>query len=82
MCTCVLNQFKGHWLLSDNLKFYHFHLFEVERKIGIPISFDNFMKEESIVALDLGCLASNIRKKNYGVFKFIFWKTYEKIYGS
>jgi len=36
------------------------------------------MEEKSIVAFDFGRLASNIRKNICGVFKFIFWKTYEK----
>jgi hypothetical protein len=50
----------------------------LKEKIGILVSFNNFMEEEFIVPLDLGCLASNIRKNICGVFKFIFWKTYEK----
>jgi hypothetical protein len=35
----------------------------LKEEIGILVSFDTLMKEESIIALELGFLASNIRRK-------------------
>jgi hypothetical protein len=34
----------------------------LKEEIGILVWFDTFMKDESIVVLELGFLASNIRK--------------------
>jgi hypothetical protein len=35
----------------------------LKEEIGILVSFDILMEEESIIALELGFLASNIRRK-------------------
>jgi hypothetical protein len=43
-------------------KFCHLHLFKIEKKIEISISFDNLMDEESIVAFELTFLAFKIKK--------------------
>ncbi len=51
------------WCLS----FYHFHEFEIEKKLENAPSFQTLMEEDSSVALELICLASNIRKEVCGV---------------
>jgi hypothetical protein len=43
----------------------------LKEEIGILVSFDTFMEKESIVTLELGFLAFNIRKKIV-MFNFIF----------
>jgi hypothetical protein len=61
--ACVLNQFKGHWLLNDA---FHFAILMslklIKESINAP-SFQTLMEDDFGVALELICLASNIRKK-------------------
>jgi hypothetical protein len=66
MSPCILNQFRGYWLLIDalicaismNLKFRN----ELD-----SATFDNLMEEDGNVVYELSCLTSNIKKK---LFKF------------
>jgi hypothetical protein len=37
-------------------------------EIGISISFNNFIKEKCIIAIELSCLAFNIKKEACDVF--------------
>jgi hypothetical protein len=52
--TYVFNQSKDNWLLSDALNYVISICLKLKEKSKISSYFDNFMKEESIVALDLG----------------------------
>jgi len=63
VCTCVFNQFKGSWLLSDSLNFTISICLKLIKESRISISFDNVMENESIVALKLDFLSSNIKKE-------------------
>jgi len=60
--VCILNQFKGHWLLSDALNSTIFMSLEFRDEIDFA-TFDNLMEEDGNVAYGLLCLASNIKKK-------------------
>jgi hypothetical protein len=70
--TCVFNQSKGHWLLSDSLNSTISICFKLIKEFGISISFDNVMEDESIIALELNFLSSNIKKEVCVVLDFIF----------
>jgi hypothetical protein len=59
---CVLNQSMGHWLLSDALHFVISTSFKLREPKNAP-SFQTLIEEDSNVALELICLASNIRKE-------------------
>jgi len=52
--TYVFNQSKNHWLLSDALSYVISICLNLKEEPKISNSFDNFMKEEFIVALELG----------------------------
>ncbi len=60
--TCVLNQSKGHWLLSDAFHSTIFISLKLKELENAP-SFKTLMEEDSNVALELICLVSNIRKE-------------------
>jgi hypothetical protein len=48
-------------------------------EIGNSISFNNFIKEKSIVVIELSCLAFNIKKEVCDDFDFLFFSfKYEK----
>jgi len=63
--TCVLNQSKSHWLLSDALHFAISICLKLKKKFRIFVSFYNFMEKESIFVFELRFLAFNI--------KFFLW---------
>jgi hypothetical protein len=59
--TCNVNQFCGHWLLSDALHFaISMSLKFKEGNEGLP-SFDSLMEENSSVAIELALLVSKIK---------------------
>ncbi len=61
----------GCW--NDVLNSTVFTYLKLKEEIGILVSFDTLMKEESIIALELGFLASNIRRKKlWCLIYFIF----------
>jgi hypothetical protein len=60
---CVLNQFRGHWLLNDALIFFISINLKFKDEIETLTSFDNIMEKDASVALELTCLASNIKKR-------------------
>jgi hypothetical protein len=60
--TRAFNKFQGHWLVSDSLIFSISICLKLKKKIEISTSFDNFMGSKFVIALELGFLASNIRK--------------------
>jgi hypothetical protein len=78
--TCVLNQSKGHWLLSGAFNFAISMSLKFKKKLKNAPSFQTLIEEDSSVALDMICLASNIRKKVCIVFGsfFSFLRKYEK----
>jgi hypothetical protein len=79
MLACVFNQCKCHWLLSGALNFDISICLKSKKEFKISSSLDNFMEKESIVVLELGFLASNIRKKGLCLgFIFIFWENINK----
>ncbi len=61
--TCVLNQSKGHWLLNDALHSTISMSLKLNEKLENAPCFQILMEEDSSVALELICLASNIRKE-------------------
>ncbi len=65
--ACVLNQSRGHWLLSDALHFAISMSLKLKEKPKNAPSFQTLMQEDFGVALDLICLASNIRKEVCGI---------------
>jgi len=65
--ACVLNQSRGHWLLSDDLHFAISMSLKLKEEPKNAPSFHTLMQEDFGVALDLICLASNIRKEVCGV---------------
>jgi len=64
--TCILNQSRGHWLLSDALKFSISMSPKFKDEID-STTFDNLIEEDGNVGYELSCLASNIKRK---LFKF------------
>ncbi len=59
--TCILNQFKGHWLLSDALNSIISMILKFKNEFD-STTFDNLMEEDGNVAYEVSCLASNIKK--------------------
>jgi hypothetical protein len=79
--TCVLNQFKGHWLLSDALHSTISISLKLKKKLENAPFFQTLMEEDFSVALESICLASNTRKKVCGVlnsFGFVLEEFDEK----
>jgi hypothetical protein len=74
----VLNQSKGHWVLSDVLYSTISTCLKLKEEFEMSSSFD-FMQEKSIIILELGFLAFIIQKEVCVVFKFNFFlKNYEQ----
>jgi len=65
--ACVLNQSKGHWLLSDVFYSTIFMSLKLKKEPKNGPSFQTLMEEDFGVVLELICLASNIRKEVYKV---------------
>jgi hypothetical protein len=65
---CALNQSRDHWLL---IYAFNFAIFIISLKLKVEPenapSFQTLIEKNSIVALELMCLASNIRKEVYMV---------------
>jgi hypothetical protein len=49
--NCVLNQFKGHWLLSDAFNFTISISFKLKKELENAPSFQTLIEEDSSVAL-------------------------------
>ncbi len=62
MSTCVFNQFRGHWLLSDALNFAISMSLKFKDEID-STTFDNLMDEDGNVVYELSCLPCNIKKE-------------------
>ncbi len=62
MFACILNQSRGHWLLSDALNFTISMNLKFKDEIDFA-TFDNLMEEDGNVVYELSCLASNIKKE-------------------
>jgi hypothetical protein len=60
--ACILNQFQGHWLLSDALNSTISMSLKFKDEID-SITFNNLMEEDGNVLYKLSCLASNIKKQ-------------------
>ncbi len=72
MSTCSINQFKGHWLLSNALNFVKSINLKFKDDFDFA-TFDNLMEEDANVFFMLSCLASNIKKKSCWNFGFFFF---------
>jgi hypothetical protein len=68
--VCILNQFKGHWLLSDALNSTISMRLKFKDEIDFA-TFDNLMEEDGNVVCELLCLASKI---DFRFFSFLFKK--------
>jgi hypothetical protein len=60
--TCILNQSRGHWLLSVALNFAISMSLNFKDEIDYA-TFDNLMEEDGNVVYELSCLASKIKKE-------------------
>jgi hypothetical protein len=60
--SCVFNQSKDHWLLSDVLNSSISICWKLRKEFGKSSSFDNFIEEEYIVVFELVFWAINIKK--------------------
>jgi hypothetical protein len=69
--TYVLNQYRGHWLLSDAFHFAISMSSKLREKPKNAPSFQTLMEEDSSVALELICLAFTITKKVCRQFSFL-----------
>jgi hypothetical protein len=69
LSTCILNQLKGDWLLSDALKFVISRCLKFRDEID-STTFDNLMEEGGNVVYELSRLASNIKKEVIHVLDF------------
>ncbi len=67
-----MNQFKGHWLLSDALHSTISISLKLKNELENAPSFQTLMEEDFGVALELICLASNIRKEVCGFLNSFF----------
>jgi hypothetical protein len=65
--TCILNQFEGHWLLSDAFHFAISMSLKLREETENAPSFQTLMEEDLGVTFGLICLASNIKKEVCGV---------------
>jgi hypothetical protein len=76
----VINQSRGHWLLSDAFNFAIFINLKLKVKHENALSFQTLMEEDFSMALELICLASNIKKEACMVLNSFlsFLKKYEK----
>jgi hypothetical protein len=63
----VLNQSRGHWLLSDAFHFAISMSLKLKEEQKNAPSFQTLVEEDFGVALELICLASNIRKEVCGI---------------
>ncbi len=66
--TYVLNQYRGHWLLSDGLYFVISMSSKLKEEPKNAPSFQTIMEEDFDVAFELIYLALNIRKEVCGIF--------------
>ncbi len=60
--TYVLNQYKGHWLLSDAIHSAIFMSLKLKEPKNAP-SFQILMEKDFGMALEFICLASTIKKE-------------------
>jgi hypothetical protein len=59
----VLNQSRGHWLLSNAFNFAISISLKLKVKHENALSFQTLMEKDYSMALELICFASNIRKE-------------------
>jgi hypothetical protein len=78
--THVLNQFRGHWLLSDALNSTISIILKLKIELGNAFSFQTLMEKDFSVVHELICLASNIIKEVCNVLDSLlsFLRIYEK----
>jgi hypothetical protein len=60
--VCVMNQFKGHWLLIDVLFTTITMNCKFKKKIETNLFLDNSMEDDVVVAIELNLLTSNIQR--------------------
>jgi hypothetical protein len=78
--THVLNQSRGHWLLSDAFNSTISIILKLKIELGNAFSFQTLMEKDSSVVRELICLASNIIKEVCNVLNSLlsFLRIYEK----
>jgi hypothetical protein len=67
MSPCVMNQFKGHWLLIGALFIAITMSCKLKEELETNPILNNLMEEDAIVAIELDLLASNIKRDVYNV---------------
>jgi hypothetical protein len=70
--TCILNQSRGHWLLSDALNYAISISLKFKDEID-STTFDNLMEKDGNVVYELSYLASNIKTIIVHVLDFFFF---------
>jgi hypothetical protein len=65
--ACILNQSRGHWLLSDALHSTMSMSLKLKEENQVVLSFESLMEEDSIIVNELALLVFNIRKEVCGV---------------
>ncbi len=78
--ACVLNQFVGHWLLSNTLNSTIIMSSKTKEKVNAEPSFESLMNDDSGISFELASLASNIRLDVFGVLDSFLssMKTYDE----
>jgi hypothetical protein len=73
VCTYILNQSRGHWLLNDALNFAISMSLKFRNEID-STTFNNLTEEDGNVVYELSCLAFNIKKEVIQVLDLFFLK--------
>jgi hypothetical protein len=79
--SCVLNQSKSHWLLSDALQFAIIMCLKFREEITNPSTLVNLIDDDFEIVFELSLFTSNIKREVCGVWdSFLsFFKKFEKI---
>jgi hypothetical protein len=77
--ACVLNQSRGHWLLSTTLNVIITMSVKLLKKYGISSNLQDSIDDDSIVAHELSLFPSNIRREICGILNSFlsFFKKHE-----
>jgi hypothetical protein len=65
--ACVMNQFKGHWLLSNALFETITMTCKLRKKVEMNLLVNGLMEENVIIGVELDLLAFNIKRQVFGV---------------
>jgi hypothetical protein len=66
--ACVLNQSRGHWLLSYALNVTITMSLKLIEEFGTLLNLEDLIDDDFVVAQELSLLASKIRREICGIF--------------